>query len=126
MPQVENPAQPPRQTLENHSPSPSQTRRVQAPGLIQKQGLLRYPRFKRLSKPLECSQPIEFTPAWPSFQSSRTQINQARVGSNKDQGRACPSKWRPTLSRVYATAVATRARQTVHSHHRLFRRHLFV
>src|SRR6185295_15107272 len=75
MPQVESPAQPPRQTLENHSPSPSQTRRVQAPGLIQKQGLFRYPRFKRLSKPLECSQPIEFTPAWPSSQSSRTHYN---------------------------------------------------
>jgi len=47
VPQVENPAQPPRQTFENHPTSPSQTGRVQAPELIPKQGLFRYPRLKR-------------------------------------------------------------------------------
>jgi len=45
--QVENPTQPPRSTFENHPSSPSQTGRVPAPGLIQKQGLFRYPWSKR-------------------------------------------------------------------------------
>ena len=38
--QVENPAQPPRQTLQNHPAAPSQTGRIQAPGLTAKTGVI--------------------------------------------------------------------------------------
>jgi hypothetical protein len=50
VPQVENPAQPPRQTLQNHPASPGQTGRVRTPKLTQKPGLFRYPRSKPSSK----------------------------------------------------------------------------
>jgi hypothetical protein len=43
VPQVDNPAEPARQTLENRPTSPSQTGGIPAPGLIQKQKLFRYP-----------------------------------------------------------------------------------
>jgi len=40
IPQLENPAQPARQTLQNHSALPSQTGSVPAPGLIAKRGII--------------------------------------------------------------------------------------